>query len=427
VAAGNRKVIDTLYVAYLTGGAMALALILASGRLRHLPVTEPLAGLLAGAALGPAALGWFVIPEAAHTSVLLEGSRLLLAVSLIGVALRFDLRSLAPAFRPVVVLVGIAMPVSAAVTGALAAALLGLPVALAALLGACLSPTDPVLASGVVTGTPAERVLPERTRQVLTEESGSNDGLALPLVLVALAAVLDLGLGGELRTSAYQVLVALAVAGPCGFALGKAVRTMEQRDAVERVPELLVTLFLALAVLGGTRLLRADAIVAVFVAGLGYNAAVGRRERSQQDALDEAFNRYLVVPGFLVLGAVLPFADWVELGWSTLPFAVGVLLLRRPPIVYLLRRLIGLGPLDAAFVGWFGPIGVSAVFYLVLARHEGVSDERLFAAGTLVIAASTVAHGISALPGRVLYRRISARHATPSGRLRARAASERTS
>ena len=86
-------------------------------------------------------------------------------------------------------------------------------------------------------------------------------------------------------------------------------------------------------------------------------------------------------------------------------FPVAVLLLRRLPVLLVLARPLRLRLRDAIFLGWFGPIGVSAVFYLMLSEDEGVSDPRLWAAGSLVVVASTVAHGITAAPGRRLYRR----------------------
>lgn len=394
----------TLHTAYAAAGVLAVVLILVSGVIRRYPVTEPLLALVLGALLGPAVIGVLVIPEEIRTPLLLEGTRLLLAVSLIGVALRFPVRDLRSVARPVALMVLLVMPLAAAVTGALGALLLGLPVALAALLGACLSPTDPVLASGVVTGKPAEKALPGRLRKVITEESGFNDGLALPLVLIALAPALGKVASGEIGKAAYQVVVGALVGAALGWLAGRAVRHVEEQDEVESPPELILTLLLAVAVLGVASVLKTNDVLAVFVAGLLYNAAVGERDREKQDALDEAFNRYLIVPVFLVIGAALPFGEWRAFGWGAVAFAAGVLLLRRPPVVLLLQKLLGLRMRDAVFAGWFGPIGVSAVFYLVLAEHEGVRDPRLFAAGTLAVAVSTLAHGISTVPARRAYR-----------------------
>src|SRR5699024_9684649 len=108
-------------------------------------------------------------------------TRVLLAASVMTAALRFpvtSLRGLVPQFA---LLLCVVMPIAAVVTGA-AALTLGLPLALALLVGTCLCPTDPVLAASVVTGRPAQRYLPERVRTLLTGESGANDGLALALV-----------------------------------------------------------------------------------------------------------------------------------------------------------------------------------------------------------------------------------------------------
>jgi NhaP-type Na+/H+ or K+/H+ antiporter len=395
----------SLHYGYLAAGALALVLALFSHRVRRLPVSGPLLALALGVLVGPQVLDVVSVPKTVRDPLLLEAARLMLAVSLIGVALRFPFSSLRPVLRPVLLLVGVVMPLAAAVTGGLAVALLGLPVSLAALLGACLCPTDPVLASDVVSGDPAERDLPEKTRQVLTEESGANDGLALPLVLLALVPVLDQALGGEALEALYQVSVAVVVAVVIGAATAAALRAVEARREVERPSELVLTLVLAVAVLGACRVPETDGVLGVFAAGLAYNAFIGREDREAQEALDEVANRYLVVPFFVLVGAVLPWKEWDELGGAVLLFAVAVLLLRRPPLVTALGRLLGLRLRDAVFVGWFGPIGVSAVFYLAFSVEEGAKDPRVFAAGMAVVAVSTVLHGVTAIPGRRLYAR----------------------
>ena len=396
---------EALHYVYLTAGMLALLLALFSYHVRRLPVTGPLLALVLGVLVGPEVLRLVEVPTELRDPLLLEASRLMLAVSLIGVALRFPFTSLRPVLRPVLLLVAVVMPLAAAVTAGLGMAILGLPLSLAALLGACLCPTDPVLASGVVSGGPAEEDLPEPTRQVLTEESGANDGLALPLVLLALAPVLGKSMSGEALTAAYQVVVAVVVGAALGAGTAAVLKSVEKRHEEEGPSELVLTLVLAVAVLGACRVLKTDGVLGVFVAGLAYNAVIGERDRENQLSLDEAANRYLVVPFFLLVGVVLPWAAWGDLGAGALLFPLAVLLLRRPPIVLALARLLGLRLRDAVFTGWFGPIGVSAVFYLAHSLHEGVKDPRLFAAGTLVVVASTAAHGITALPGRKLYAR----------------------
>jgi NhaP-type Na+/H+ or K+/H+ antiporter len=97
---------------------------------------------------------------------------------------------------------------------------------------------------------------------------------------------------------------------------------------------------------------------------------------------------------------------WRELGGAVVLLALAVLLLRRLPVLLLLRRPLHLGWPDAVYLGWFGPVGVSALFYLTLEAEELALPDPVLAAGVMIVVASTVAHGLTAAPGRVLYRRI---------------------
>ena len=394
---------DRLHLTYAVFGMMGVLLALVSRNLRQLPLSEPLVALLLGVMLGPQLLGVLVIDERVRDPLLLEGTRLLLAGSVMAAALRFPATALRPLVWPLLLLLAVVMPLAAAMTGA-AALLLGMPVALAALVGACLSPTDPVLAASVVSGGPAERDLPARMRQLLTAESGANDGLALPLVGLALAAVLPAtGPGDAVSRLVWEVLGGTLVGVLAGVLAGRALKTAIRRQSVGSGPELVFTLLLAVAVVGIARLVGTDGVLAVFVAGLAYNCSIGEGERSPQDSIDEAVNRYAVLPLFLVLGTVLPWREWAAFGPAALAFVAAILLLRRPPFILALARPLGLRWRDATFTGWFGPMGVSAVFYLAHSLEEGVSDPRLFAAGTPAVSASVLAFGVTASPGRKAY------------------------
>jgi NhaP-type Na+/H+ or K+/H+ antiporter len=129
---------------------------------------------------------------------------------------------------------------------------------------------------------------------------------------------------------------------------------------------LLFTVVLALAILGASGLTRTDGVLAVFVGGLAFNLVSTGPDRTDELSMDEAVNRFAVLPLFVVLGAVLPWGAWRDLGWSGLVLAVAVLLLRRLPVLLLLASPLRLRLRDALYLGWFGPIGVSALFYLTL-------------------------------------------------------------
>ncbi len=394
-----------VHVVYAVIGSAGLVLALFSRSIRNLPLSEPMTALLLGVVVGPQLLDLVDLSEQTRELFLLEGSRLLLAWSVMAAALRFPAASLRPVLRAVVVLLVLVMPL-AALVGGVAALLLGVPVALAAVIGACLSPTDPVLAASVVTGKPAEHGIPGRLRRMLTVESGANDGLALPLVAVAIAFATP---GGDVVASigriAWQVLgaslIGIAMGGLAGWALRAATR---HRD-LENGPRLAFTLLLAVAVLGVCRLAETDGVLGAFVAGLGYNYMAPGSDREPQDGIDEAINRYAVLPLFLLLGVTLPWEQWAMFGPAALGFVAAVLLVRRLPFVLMLSKPLGLTLPDALFAGWFGPVGVSAVFYLALSAEEGVSDPRVFAAGTLAVAVSVVAFGLTSAPFRKAYTR----------------------
>lgn len=395
--------IDVVLVA---AGVLGLVVAALSGRLRRWPVSGPVLALALGALLGPDLLGLLAVaPLTEDTTWLHTAARLLLAISVMAVALRYPVRDARARLRPVLLLLAVAMPAMAVVTAGLAAAVLGVGLGAAALIGAALCPTDPVLAASVVTGDPAEEDLPARNRQILSLESGANDGLALPLVLIAVAVAGPESIGAALLESLWQVLGAVLLGVVLGLLGARALRAGEEHGSTDTGPRLLFTAVLAFAVLGTAGLLHVDGILTVFVAGLAFNAAATGADRTDDVPIDEAINRFLVLPLFVALGAVLPWSAWADLGWRGPVLVAGVLLLRRLPVVWLLRRPLGLARADAAFLGWFGPIGVSALFYLAMEAERLAVAPVVLAAGSLVVAVSTVVHGTTASPGRVLYRR----------------------
>lgn len=392
---------EVLVVLVVLLGAVVAAL---STRLRQLPVSEPLLALALGVLAGPVAADWLDVPALTDGGgrALHEVSSVLLAVSVMAVALRFPFSRGRREWRPLVLLLAVVMPLMALTTGVLAWAVLGTSVAAAAVLGAALCPTDPVLASSVVTGDPAERDLPRRTRLLLSWESGANDGLGLPLVVVALSFLTLLTPGAATEEVVRGVVGGVLLGVAAGEGASRAINAGEEHGATKEAPIIVFTLVLAVGVLAAARQLEVGGVLAVFVTGLVLNARTPGNDRVGALTFDEALNRFAVLPVFVLLGAALPWADWRALGWPLLVLVVAVLLLRRPPWLLLLRRPLDLPRSDALFLGWFGPVGVSAVFYLTEASARGAGTD-VVAAGAAVVAASTLLHGLTATPGRRLY------------------------
>jgi sodium/hydrogen antiporter len=395
-------------------GLLGVMVATISAKMRTLPISEPLLGLIAGVALGTYGAGVLPFPTLIdEQSLLHEACRVLLAISVMAVALRYPFSEIRPHGRAILILLTVVLPVMAMVSAGLGWAILGLPIAAAALFGAAISPTDPVLASSVVTGEAAERDLPARDRQMLSLESGANDGLALPLVLAALAVAGPLSAGAALVEAAWQVGGAVAIGIALGWLGGRALRFGARHGATESAPALFFTVVLALGILGTAGILGMDGILAVFVGGVAFNFVGTGSERASEVPIDEAINRFAVLPLFVLFGAALPWQQWHDFGWQGIGLVIAVLALRRIPIVLLMRKALRLGVPDALYLGWFGPVGVSALFYLTLEAERLGVDEKVLAAGALVITASTISFGVTGVFGRALYRRAAVR--APSG------------
>lgn len=399
---------DTVFAIYAVLGATVLVLALSAGFLeRSLWVSEPLIAMAIGIAVGPVGLGLFR-PDAwgAHQRVLEELARLTLGISLMGVALRLPSEWVRRSWRPLGLLLLVGMPLMWLVSGLCGWLILGLPVLEALLLGAVLAPTDPVAASTIVTGTFAERHLDADTRHLISAESGANDGLAF-LLLMLPVLLREHSAGVALERWLLEVLL-LEVLGSAlggalfGWAVSRALRRVYAWKHASRGSLLAVTLAISLTLLGVVKLLGGDGILAVFAAGLVFNWYIREdegHEEARHERVQETAKRFFDVPVFLFFGMVLPWSDWVALGWRGLAFVVAVLVLRRLPVVLALAR--ALAPVrslrDALFVGWFGPIAVAAMVYAGWADlREG--HHTLWIVSTLTIFASLVAHGLSATP-----------------------------
>lgn len=386
-------------------GVLAIILAFISKRIRDLPLSEPLLAVVLGIVIGPRVAGWVDLSDPDHMSVLLEASRLLLAISLIAVSLRYPLQEIRELVPSVTLLLVLVMPGMALISALLAGPVLGLSAAAAWLLGACVAPTDPVLASSVVTGESARKLVPSRVRQLLSMESGANDGLALPLVILGIALVKGEPLWRFVTESLWAVIGAVAIGVAIGMVAGKVMRVAKRHSDVEKSVLLLFAVILALFVLGAAKLANTDGILAVFVAGLAYSHCITGGERTSELAIDEAVNRFLVLPLFTLFGVALPWELWADATWRLLLFALAVLFLRRLPLIAVLRRRLAFHWPATLFYGWFGPIGASALFYLTHTHEQGVTDPRIWAAGSMTILLSVVAHGVSAAPGRRRYAR----------------------
>ncbi len=403
---------STFNIALLTVGGLVLLVGLFSSPIKRSLLSAPIIALLLGVLLGPAVFGMLVPANWGSQEIILEqAARLTIAISLMGIALRLPSGYPLSRWRSLSVMLGPVMVLMWLVSGVLVYLILGLPFWVAMLIGAVITPTDPVVSSTIVQGSMAEENLPARLRHLLSRESGANDGLAYPLVFLSILMIehppADTLTHWLTRVVLWEVGAAVILGAAMGYLAGRLLRWAERKGNIEQPSYLAYTLALSLAVLGGTKLLSTDGILAVFAAGIALNIAVSAEDDTQEERMQEAINRFFVLPVFVLLGLALPWQQWLELGWAGLLLVAAVLLLRRPPAVLTVTPILpqACGIRDTLFLGWFGPVGVAALFYAALALRE-IGAEEVWAVGSLVICASILVHGVTAAPLTRLYGRI---------------------
>jgi sodium/hydrogen antiporter len=382
---------------------MVLILGLASRLLKRNSLSPVLVSVLIGVVVGPAVLGWFDPAAVVGRTVLLEEvARVGLALGVADVALQITREDLRRNARRLAVLLTVVMAGMWLVTGAGAWLLLGLPLGAALLLGAALTPTDPVVASGLVSGVLPERMLPRQLRRSLQVESAANDGLALPFVLLAGLLVTEpLGTAAVhwLPEAGRELGLAIVVGPLLGWGAARLARIAAGDGLIagSYVPLLgVATSVLALACV---HLLGGSGVLGAFLAALTLALVLPDRLREPVSSMLSATSRLGVVAVFGVFGTVLPWSEWLGLGVPGLLFAGWVLLIRRPPVAALALLGTATGTHSRAFLAWFGPLGVAGIYYLAFAERYGVADyPRLFATGSLAICGSILAHTLTSSP-----------------------------
>ncbi len=184
----------------------------------------------------------------------------------------------------------------------------------------------------------------------------------------------------------------------CGEIAGRLLIWARRQEFADAHSITSIGLALSITVLSFVRLIGSDGILAVFVAGLLLNRHIDRKE-TRHEHMQEAIGRFFDLPVFILFGAMLPWQEWLDLGWHGLAFAVAVLVLRRLPWWLLLRpafSTIRTGR-EAAFLGWFGPMGIASIYYAVLVVDR-TDVQTIWPVASLVVALSIVMHGVSATP-----------------------------
>jgi NhaP-type Na+/H+ or K+/H+ antiporter len=330
-------------------------------------------------------------------------TELTLAISLMAVALRLPSGYFRKHKKAIFLLLAIGMPSMWLTSTVIIKNILGFPWSLAFLLAAIITPTDPVLATSIVQGKVAKECIPERIRNLSSAESGINDGLALPFVFLPFLIMVQ---GHDTAYSEWishviirETFGAIALGILLGKLTGFLLEQAEKNNYIEKTSTLSTTLALTLLMLGLSKVIGVNSVLAVFIAGLAFDNNVSNEEQSKDEKVQEAFNHFFTSPIFFLMALFVPIEEWIKIGPQGLILVLAILLLRRLPGVMIYGRFIPeLKCLkESSFVGWFGPIGAAALYYSL--KVKGRSEmEMVWVITTYIIAGSILVHGLSATP-----------------------------
>ncbi|MEJ8802790.1 cation:proton antiporter [Pontibacter sp. H249] len=363
-----------------------------------------LLALIIGILLGPEVLHVFDPARLGNKTMVLENAaRLTLGIGLVSVALRIPKHYPQQNWRQMLTLIGAGMLLMWGISSLLIYLILGIPFWLAALIGAIITPTDPIAASPIVTGEVAERNLPERIRNAISFESGANDGLSylfvfLPFLMLTMSQESALS-DWLLHTLLWEVVAATGFGLLLGYVAAKLLKWSENKKFIQEEWRLMYSVALALVAVGVGKLIHSDEVLLVFAAGATFDQIASSDERREEEKGQEAVNRFFSIPIFTLLGAAIPWGGWDALGWSGILLVVAILVLRRLPVIFILKPFIPAvhHVKDVLYLGWFGPIAVAAIYYAAMMEHR-LKDPFVWDVVSLIICASVVAHGTSATP-----------------------------
>jgi NhaP-type Na+/H+ or K+/H+ antiporter len=381
-----------------------------SRRLQGTSVTPAMAFTLIGLLAGPLVFGELELPPAGSTVRTLAEATL--AIVLFSDASRIRLRALRHELDVPARLLGIGLPLTIALGALAAAALFGsLSVAELLLLGVVLAPTDAALGQAVVT----DPRLPSRIRQGLNVESGLNDGICVPLLLICLAAA-DAEANLTSVQHAIQVVaeqIGYGILGGLLAGVGSAVIVAQarRRDLIAGPWLQVVPVATAALAYGLASGLGGSGFIAAFVAGALFGA-FRTREAEEASRMSEELADLLGGITFLVFGAILLGPTLENLSVSLVVYAVlSLTVVRMVPVAIAMLGSHARVP-TVAFLGWFGPRGLASIVFAVTVveagKLPGVTTLELAAYATIGL--SVIAHGLSAAPLAARYGRWYASH-----------------
>lgn len=351
----------------------------------RLYIGEATVATIAGLILGPHCLGWFEPVTWGNSDyITLEICRIVLCIQIVAVAVELPRKYMKKHWLSVAIFLLPVMTCGWLVVGLFIWVLIPhFNFSSALLVSACVTATDPVLAAAVVgKGKFAERV-PGHLRNVLSAESGCNDGMAFPFIFLSLNIILHPGNAGEivkdwfLLTILWECFFGVALGVILGLLMRYAVAFAEKKGLIDRESFLAVFVFLAFNSAGIGSMLGVDDLLVSFAAGTAFGWNGDFAKKTEESHVSTVIDLILNLSFFVYFGAIVPWPEFnnAAIGlnvWRLIILALVIIFLRRMPAVLILKPFTPdiKSWREALFCGHFGPIGVGAIFAAILARKD---------------------------------------------------------
>lgn len=372
----------------LAFGVMLLVSVSLSGLAARTVLSTALLFLVGGALLGPGGFG--VVNYTADDEIVAVMADIALFTVLFTDGQRASVPALREGWRLSGRALGLGMPLAMIGIAIPAHFLTGLDWATAFLLGAILSPTDPVFASALVGRTD----IPLRLRRLLNVESGLNDGLALPFVLIFLA------MAKHESSHFSEVLLELLLGLIVGAGVAALVALAWRSNILTAEPRLqpLGPVAIAIVVYAICHMTHANPYLAAFAAGSAL-ATLDHVTAETFEPFGDLLSELTKFAALLLFGALITPERLSHLGWQGWLLAVLAIVVVRPASMLLSLIKTGMPRSEKLTAAWFGPKGFASVVYGLLVLQAGIPNgEKLFDLIAVTIAMSIILHSSTDVP-----------------------------
>ena len=370
-------------------GIVILVSSLLSGLIERTGVPQVAIFLLLGAVLGP--FGLNLVQLTLESPTLKWIATLGLVLVLFTDAIAMDFSVIRRPKRLLLMILGPATLIPAVLIGIAAWLLLDLHPVQAAILGAALASTDPVMLRTLT----RRSSLPIHSREVLRLEGGINDVVLLPIIALSILAIS--APSGDRNTALARHAVGLFLLGPglgalVGYVAITLLEQVRKRVGVRRDYESLYALGVAFTAFAAAESVGGSGFLAAFAAGV----VIARLDVELCDCfLDygQATAEMFLLFTFVAFGAGLIWSGLGVVNGATLIFGAIALLARTAVLLPVLARL-GVDRTTRRVIAWAGPRGLSSLLLILLPVFAGIpGSDRLFAITSLVVLLSVALHG----------------------------------